>query len=122
MSSAQRTPIEHFSKREVVKSALEFTTRGAMLLWYAEGFVDCRGLEEIQKELAAEKKAVEDPKAGLEALSLEHSKCVIEQAGLTKKLKGACMEVATLTQQLKDLGLIYNKEKKETDQLTQVLQ
>lgn len=122
MSSAQRAPIEHLSEREVVKFALEFTTHGAMLLWYAEGFVDRRGLKEIQKELAAKKKAVEDAKVGLEALSLEHSECFIDQAGLTKKLEGACMEVATLTQQLKDLGLKYNKEEKETGQLTQVLQ
>lgn len=77
MSSAQRAPIEHLSEREVVKSALEFTTHGAMLLWYAEGFADRDGLEEIQKELA-EKKVVEDAKDGLEALSLKHSKCVVE--------------------------------------------
>lgn len=93
---------------------LEFTNRGAMLMWYAKGFADRRGLKEIQQELAGEKKAATDAKAGLEALTLEHSKCVAEQADLNKKLESACVEVAALTQQLKDMELKHDKEKKET--------
>lgn len=64
--------------------------------------------------MAGEKKAAADAKAGLEALTLEHSKCLAEQAGLNKKLKSACVEVATLMQQVKDFELKHDKEKKET--------
>lgn len=116
MNSTECAMVEHVSEREIVKAALEFTTRGAMLMWYAEGFADQRGMEEIQKELAAEKKAAAETKASLEALTFEHSKCESEQAGLTKKLEDACMKVATLTKRLKDLGLKYDTEKEETAQ------
>lgn len=114
MSSAEREVVEQLSEREIVKASLELTGRGAMLMWYAEGFADQRGLEEIQKELVVEKKAASDAKANLEALTLEHSKCESEQTGLKKKLKDACVEVVMLTKRLQDLGLKYQAEKEET--------
>lgn len=81
-----------------------------MLMWYLKQFTDRRGSEEIQNELVAKKKAFEEAKAKLE----EHSKCESAQAGLLKKFEGACIEVATLTQQLKDLKVKYDQEASET--------
>lgn len=114
MNSAQRAVVEHLPERELIKAALEHTSRGAMLMWYAERFADRRGLKEIQRALVAETKSAADAKAALEELTLEHSKCELEQAGLKKKLQDACVEVATLTTKLQDLSLKYDAEKEET--------
>lgn len=122
MSSTKLTVVEHLSEREVIKASLEFTTRDAMLMWYLENFANCCGPEEVQKELAAEKKAAEETKANLEALSLEHSKCEAAQAGLLKKLKGTCIEVATLTQKLKDLHVKCDEGANEINRLKLDLQ
>lgn len=78
MSSAQREIVENLLERQIVKAALEHTSRGAMLMWYTEGFADWRGLDEIQRELAAEKKAAAETKASLEMLTLEHSNWELE--------------------------------------------
>ncbi|WVZ21824.1 hypothetical protein V8G54_000368, partial [Vigna mungo] len=59
-------------------------------------------------------KAAAEAKASLEALTLEHSNCESERAGLQKKLADACAEVETLTQKLSALGLKYEVEREES--------
>lgn len=75
----------------------------SMLIWYLRRFADRHDAEEVQNELAAKKKVAEEVRFQMEALTLEHSKCEKTQADLLKKFEGACVEVATLTQKLKEL-------------------
>lgn len=63
MSSSQRAVVEPLSEKELTEAALEFTSRGAMLIWYLHRFADRRGAEDVQHELAASKKEVEDVRA-----------------------------------------------------------
>lgn len=46
---------------------------------------------------------MEDLQLQLEALNLEHSECSKTQKAIENKFEDACVEVATLTQQLKDV-------------------
>lgn len=64
-----------------------------------------------------EKKIVEDLMLQLEALTLEHSKCEKSQKALKKKFEDACVELATLTQQLKDARSSYDEATLETSRL-----
>lgn len=64
-----------------------------------------------------EKKIVEDLRLQLEALTLEHSKCEKSQKALEKKFEDACIELATLTQQLKDARSSYDEATLETSRL-----
>ncbi|WVY91748.1 hypothetical protein V8G54_037262 [Vigna mungo] len=114
MSSAQREIMEQLSEQQLLKATLEHSSRGAMLMWYAERFADRRGLDAIQRELASEKKAAAEAKASLEAFTLEHSNCESERTGLQRKLADACAEVETLTQKLNALGLKYEAEREES--------
>lgn len=114
--------MEPLSEKELTEAALEFTARGAMLIWYLRRFVDRRGAEEVQHKLFASRKEIEEVRAQLEALNLEHSKCKKAQEALLKKHEGACIEVATLTKQLTDLRVKYVEEAGESERLKLALQ
>lgn len=84
-----------------------------MVMWYVEGFADRRGAEEVQEELAAEKKATKEAKAALEALSLKHSKCEV-----TQDLQVKCDEGEKETSRLKlALRQVGEKSKEQEGEL-----
>lgn len=67
--------------------------------------------------MGAENKTIEDLSLQLEALTLEHSECEKNQAALKKKFEDACIELATVARQLKDVRARYDKVVEENGRL-----
>ncbi|KOM43657.1 hypothetical protein LR48_Vigan05g126200 [Vigna angularis] len=102
MSSSQRAVVEPMSEKDITEAALEFARRGAMLAWYLREFADRRSAGELQAELVAEKKTVEDLQTQMEALTLEHQECEKKRSALQENLDETRLELSTTVQQLKD--------------------
>ncbi|KOM48069.1 hypothetical protein LR48_Vigan07g177300 [Vigna angularis] len=92
-SSGVETLVEPLFEGEVTNAMLELSTRASMLAWYLRDFADRRGAEQVQGELAAEKKISVDLLVKVEDCDVDTLVVFEHEEGFNKALRQASLRL-----------------------------